>query len=608
MQEKIEGGRYDNFAVAIYARVHEIQLMRDQSWLEERWARISQQVKVDKFYIELQRDRVVPEPDHIEHLKRFFADQGVRTAAGLALTVDEPNRFETPCYTDPGDRALVKRVVELSAAHFDEIILDDFFFSNTKLDSDIAAKGKRTWDEFRLALMREATQSLVIEPARAINPNVKIVIKYPNWYEHFHGCGFDLELQPRMFDGIYTGTETRNSEYNAQHLQEYEGFAIMRYFENIAPGRNGGGWVDTGGLRTADRFAEQIWLTLLAKGREITLFDFRQMLHPVRESLRGDWQGSGTSFDFDAMTAPYRKSDGTLSEELTMARTAAVALEQIDGFVSKLGEPTGIASYRPPHATGEEFLHNYFGMIGIPIDIRPEFPSDAPAILLTEAAKRDSEIVAKIESALRDGRRVAITSGLAAALQDRGLSEIVDWRVTGKRVLTDEFYRWGSVYKSDRPILLPQVEYITNDCWELVGAHANGHPLLLEAAYSKGTLNLLVMPDDAADLYRLPPEVLSFVRLAIGRPHFARLEGPSKVALFTYDNGTFVVESFRDQPCEVSVIVDAKYSMVTDLLTGERIEGRAQQIPRHRWGHSETQQAFGMTLKPHSFRVLEAQQ
>jgi hypothetical protein len=607
MTQKPTGGRYDNFEVAIYTRVHEIQLMRDIAWLEERWDRISAQLKVDKFYIEIQRDRVVPEPEHIETLKRFFAERGVRTAAGLALTVDEPNRFETPCYTDPKDREFVKSVVELSARHFDEIILDDFFFTNTKSDSDIAAKGDRTWNDFRLELMREAAQSLVLEPARAVNPNVKVVIKYPNWYEHFHGCGFDLELQPSMFDAIYTGTETRHFEYNAQHLQEYEGYAIMRYFENIAPGRNGGGWVDTGGLRSLDRFAEQIWLTLFAKAQEITLFDFRQMLYPVKESLRGAWQATGTSFDFDAMVEPFRKPDGSLSDSLTMARSAAVALEQADAFLGKLGDPTGIASHRPAHATGEEFLHNYIGAIGIPMDIRPRFPADEPAIFLTEAAKHDLDVVAKIEAHLRAGNRVTVTSGLVATLQDRGLSGIVDWRVTGKKVLTDEFYRWGAVFKSDRPILLPQIEYITNDSWELVGANANGHPLVLEASYSKGTLVALAVPDDHADLYRLPSEVLSIVRESIMKPHFVRIEGPSRIALITYDNDTLIVESFRDEEAGISLILDGRFSALRDLITGELIAGESREVPIHRWGKTETQHIYPITLKAHSYRVFAAE-
>ena len=71
------------------------------------------------------------------------------------------------------------------------------------------------------------------------------MIKYPNWYDHFQGLGFNLEAQPAMFDGIYTGTETRDPS-SSQHLQAYLGYNIFRYFENLKPGGNGGGWVDTG--------------------------------------------------------------------------------------------------------------------------------------------------------------------------------------------------------------------------------------------------------------------------------------------------------------------------------------------------------------------------
>jgi hypothetical protein len=86
----------------------------------------------------------------------------------------------------------VKRAVELTARHFDEIILDDFFFSMTKHDSDIAAKGNRSWTQFRLELMNEVSQNLILRPARAANPKVKVIIKFPNWYEHFQGLGYDL--------------------------------------------------------------------------------------------------------------------------------------------------------------------------------------------------------------------------------------------------------------------------------------------------------------------------------------------------------------------------------------------------------------------------------
>jgi hypothetical protein len=113
--------------------------------------------------------------------------------------------------------------------------------------------------------MDDVAENLLIKAAKDANPDARIVIKFPNWYEHFQGLGYDLDKEPKMFDGIYTGTETREGIVTDQHLQPYESYQIFRYFENIKPGGNGGGWVDTYDIRYIDRYAEQLWDTLFAK-------------------------------------------------------------------------------------------------------------------------------------------------------------------------------------------------------------------------------------------------------------------------------------------------------------------------------------------------------
>ena len=140
--------------------------------------------------------------------------------------------------------------------------------------------------------MRDAAQNLVVKPAKAVNPKVKMVIKFPNWYEHFQGLGYDLDQEPKIFDGIYTGTETRDPEMTDQNLQAYESYQIIRYFENIAPGRNGGGWVDTFSLRYVDRYAEQLWDTMFAKAPEMMLFNWAAHAATVRPGDRTNWQAS----------------------------------------------------------------------------------------------------------------------------------------------------------------------------------------------------------------------------------------------------------------------------------------------------------------------------
>ena len=187
----------------------------------------------------------------------------------MAASAGSSNRFATPTRTTARSS---QNAAELAARHFDEVIQDDFFFDTTKTDSDIAAKGDKSWTQFRLELMDDAAENLIVKPAKAVNPKVKMVIKFPNWYEHFQGSGYDLEREPKIFDGIYTGTETRDPVMTDQHLQQYESYQIIRYFENIAPGRNGGGWVDTFSIRYFDRYAEQVSDTVFAKAREFTMF------------------------------------------------------------------------------------------------------------------------------------------------------------------------------------------------------------------------------------------------------------------------------------------------------------------------------------------------
>src|SRR5207248_2472658 len=141
------------------------------------------------------------------------------------------------------DPAPCERAVRLIARHFDQVILDDFFFYTMKTDADIAAKGNRSWTDYRVGKMREAARNLVLGPAHQENPRVQVIVKYPNWYEHFHGLGYDLADEAHMFDAIYTGTETRDPVITDQLPQQCESYEIVRYFSNIRPGATPGGWV-----------------------------------------------------------------------------------------------------------------------------------------------------------------------------------------------------------------------------------------------------------------------------------------------------------------------------------------------------------------------------
>ncbi len=210
---------YQNFKVSIYTRAYEVQRMADQHWLDSTWNVISSQMKVDKIYLETHRDQLIVDRPTMEKAIRFFKQKGLEVAGGITYTISEANSFETYCYSDPVERAKAREIAEYTASLFDEVILDDFFFHDCKCEYCIAAKGDRNWTEYRLELMQDAAQNVVLGPAHAVNPKCKVVIKYPNWYDHFPALGFDLDYGPKHFDGIYTGTETRDAVSSDQHLQ-----------------------------------------------------------------------------------------------------------------------------------------------------------------------------------------------------------------------------------------------------------------------------------------------------------------------------------------------------------------------------------------------------
>ena len=605
---------YRSFKVTIYIPVQVVERMgRDPAWLESSWSSISSRLHVDEVFIETYRSGTSADDATLDPVKRFFASHGVVAAGGMALAGPGGfGQFRSLDYTDAKDRELVKRMSALTARHFDEIMLDDFFFVNTKSDSDIAAKGKRTWEEFRLELMDEVSRNLILKPAKDVNPNVRVIIKYPNWYPSFQGLGYDLEREPQIFPEIWTGDETRDPEITDQQLQQYESYEVFRYLENVAPGRNGGGWVDSYGVRYLDRYAEQLWDTILAKAPAINLFQYSDLLRPAEAGDRSAWQMLPTSFDyFEMMRECCGMPFSPQAKDPLLADVAAYALRQVDRVAGELGKPLGLSSYRPYHSSGEDFLCDMVGMIGIPVEMYPEWPQ-AKTVLLTEAAKHDSGIVSKIEQRLRAGDNVVITSGLLRALEDQGMNQITDMRLTG-HVLGATSYVAGfgsgggsELAGSQNAILFPEVHFYTNEDWAVVRGLAAGRgvPLLLMDKYGEGTLYVWTLPENLNDLYRLPSSVLDSLRRYLQPGSPVRLEGPAKVSLFTYDNGAFVVESYLDHP--VAVRITANFAQIQNLLTGVTLTGdpvTTRFAPPRRSGTAPApgQYGFDLQIEPHSF-------
>lgn len=519
---------YKNFSTAIFYNAFDLLKLKEDDAFESSFEFFSKHINIGKVYLETYRSGVFLSEENMLFCKEFFKEKGINVSGAITTTPKTNNTwdFSSFCYSNPEQRKQLKEVVAYTASMFDEIILDDFYFTNCKCDACIEAKDSKSWADFRTQLLAEVS-SEIMSAAKAVKPNINMIIKYPNWYDHHQFNGYTPEAQVKLFDSFYTGTETRDSQYTQQVLQRYIGYFIMRYFENINPGKNLGGWFDSFNC-TLDTYVEQLYMTIFSKAKEITLF-----------------------------CAGLLAYDHKICVPL-----AGFVFEQLDKLMGYIGEPVGISCYKPFNSDGEDFIHGYLGMLGLPLEPHSEYPAESKFILLTESAKKDSDIIEKIKKSLCDGNSVMLTTGLLRALNEQ-LSDIAVINYTDKKSKVNEFAvqmetcAFKDYYYSEKEILIPHIDFKTNDSWQMaVGIDSsNNHAVLLQNKYSKGKLFVLTIPDNFGDLYSYPEAVLNIIREISSVNMPVHLEAPSNIGLFVYDNNTFIVESFRKTNVEFTMVV-----------------------------------------------------
>ena len=191
----------------------------------------------------------------------------------------------------------------------------------------------------------------------------------------------------------------------------------------------------------------------------------------------------------------------------------------------------------------------------------------------------------------------------------------MELRFTDRKALVKEFRAgWAGSEEAKAEMVIPQIVYLTNDAWEEVSAldGTNGWPMLISAGYAQGTLYVVTIPDSFTDLYNLPVSVLSRLKdtLTGGLP--VRLDGPGLTSLFVYDNDTFIVESFLDEPVDVTVTVAKRVSGIRDLQSNEVLppgggnRGGGFGMRRGVMGGS-ARTTFAVQIKPHSYRVFKCE-
>jgi hypothetical protein len=359
---------------------------------------------VTKVYVETFRSNYQAERKALQQVKERFLAAGFEVSGCVTTTrVGKRTTGWGPlsCYTDKATQEKVKSIFEYTASLFDEIMIDDFWFTDcTCTECEEAQRARKvtigersypvpgdTWEDYRSELMVRLSRDYVLEAARRVNPKVRLIIKYPQWYDRFHERGYEVLRETADFDRIWVGTETRDLSRGGE--PQYEAYFIMRWLGGLGGEKTGGGWYDPFNT-TEHTYVEQARQTVLAGARESMLFCY------------GALQRDTGPVNVKALRA-------RIPELLDIAEE--VRRRQI----------IGIAAYKPPnsHPEKESYVFDHVGMMGLPLTPSHEFPTNAPAAFFSIHALKDPEFVTKLSRFIAAAKPVLITDGLAARLQGK---------------------------------------------------------------------------------------------------------------------------------------------------------------------------------------------
>ena len=341
-------------------------------------------------FIESFRDGYTAERKALEHARDRFRAAGFDVSGCVTTTKvgkDSTGWKSIACYTDEPTQKHIQEIFEYAASMFDEIMIDDFWFTDCQCDQCKTARGDKSWTDYRCDLMTRLSRERILAPAHNENKKVQIIVKFPQWYDLHHERGYEVVRETAEFDRIWVGTETRDPDNDRWGKKcQYEAYYIMRWLGGIGGAKCGGGWFDPYGTHEA-AYVEQARQTVLADAKEMLLFCYGSLLR-------------------DTGPANVEK-----------LRTEIPGLFKLAGLVR--GRPLkGIAAPKPPNSDGldEQYIYDFVGMLGLPLVPTAEVRTDVKAAFLPVHALKDQQLSDKLATMLKAGTPVLVTDGLARKL------------------------------------------------------------------------------------------------------------------------------------------------------------------------------------------------
>ncbi len=354
---------------------------------------------VTGIYLDLYRGGHRPGEELLKRARDYLTGEGFDVKCGITPTGAKgfgvcPEEQETrtnwwTCYSHDKTRRDVESVVRSGAKLFDELIIDDFFMTACRCPKCEESKGEgESWGEFRRRILADVLLKHIVRPGKEVNPNFRVIVKYPQYYDRMMDLGYDQDRETEIADGVWVGTETRDPEtLDYGYTYQYQAYFHYRWMSSLAKGKLLGAWYDDIECYPAV-YLEQAYQSILAGARDIILFCY----FPDR----------------------FGPSDPNLSKLRERMSFLFELADSLDGTA-----PVGVHTYKPANADGgsEMFIFDYLGMLGLPLIPSAEFPEDARSLILTEHASSDPGIIRKMGRLLESGGTIIATPGLLKRLQ-----------------------------------------------------------------------------------------------------------------------------------------------------------------------------------------------
>ena len=378
------------FSTLFDAKSVDNELRTEEGCIEAvKWCREN---RVTKIYIESFR-KVFVEQEHLEKLRDFFEEEGFEVD-GCVTPVGFPKpdtRYsEVGCMSHLPNLELLETIFKRTAAVFNTIMIDDFLFTSCDCEDCKKEAGGRSLNEYHNDIMHEVSIDRIIKPAKEVNPNCNIIIKYPCWYDIFYSGwnsgGYDVIRQTEIFDYIWAGNETRepDNEYWGRSPQTAAAY-MMTWDIKLGGDKCMGGWYDHFGT-LPPTYLEQARNTILGGAKESLLFCYKQ-LHESKDGIR----------DINALRPEF---DGL-----------QILANLIEG--KKI---IGVSVPKKPNADAEteKYIAGMYGMIGIPVDPAIALDINAKAVILGMQAVQYSNVRIYAKEMINAGKTVAFTEGFLA--------------------------------------------------------------------------------------------------------------------------------------------------------------------------------------------------